>query len=329
LEDKVVKFPDRDEHHVFLEPEGRETYSIYPNGISNSLPREVQRDLVHSIPGLAHAEFMAYAYAIEYESIDARELKHSLESKRIPGLFFAGQVNGTTGYEEAAAQGFIAGVNAACRILGRNAMTLHRDEGYMGVLIDDLVLKGADEPYRMFTSRAERRLILRQDNARFRLHALARRIGLADPVFLDETEVLERKIEDELSRLASTPWRSNLTLWNWIARPENAYVKLPAEERRILSSEEMLQIDLRIKYAGYIAQEERAVQKAMERESVKIPEWVDYRRIAALRYESREKLSKIRPVNLGQASRIPGVTPADIAVLSVIVRRGPSTPVVL
>lgn len=322
IEDKVVKFADRNEHHVFLEPEARDSYWIYPNGISNSLPRDVQIELVHSIPGLQRAEILQFAYAIEYDSIDSRELMPTLASKRIAGLFFAGQVNGTTGYEEAAAQGFMAGTNAALHGLEQAPFVLSRQEAYIGVLIDDLVTKGTNEPYRMFTSRAERRLILRQDNARFRLYPHAVRLGLTDPDHLASTHHLETVVVNELKRLASLPWCDNTTLYDLLARPEMTYAKLPDNRREPLAPEAIAQVEIRIKYAGYIAQEERAACKAQAQESIGIPDWIDYHRIPALRYESREKLSSIRPSSLEHAGRIPGVTPADIAVLAVIIRRG-------
>lgn len=323
LEDKVVKFQDRDAHHVFLEPEGRmESDWVYPNGISNSLPRHVQIDLVHSIPGLHRAEILQFAYAIEYDSIDSRELSHTLESKRISGLFFAGQINGTTGYEEAAAQGLIAGINAALFCLEREPMKLSRHESYIGVLIDDLVTKGTNEPYRMFTSRAERRLILRQDNARFRLYKHSMRIGLADQHYLDSTRSLDVAVENEMNRLKTIRLCDNTTLFGLLARPEMSYSLLPPDLQAPLDQETMTQVEIRVKYDGYIAQEERAARKAMEQESIPIPAWVDYHQIPSLRYESREKLSVVRPSSLGQAARVPGVTPADIAVLTVIIRRG-------
>lgn len=287
---------------------------IYPNGLSNSLPKDIQKDLIRSIPGLENAKFIHYAYAIEYDYLDPTQLTHSLESKSVANLFIAGQLNGTTGYEEAAAQGIVAGINAVMKVRNENPIYFNRNSSYIGVLIDDLVTKGVDEPYRMFTSRAEHRLLLRQDNARFRMLDITKRIGVTPKVFIDEIEKHIATIEMELTRLNKT-YADGHSLIQILCRPEIKYHNLPGARK--LSETVVQQIEISAKYQGYIEREEEQIRRMNKIEKTMIPANIDYNAIKTLKYESRQKLLKIRPHNLGQASRIPGVNPADIAVLAV------------
>ena len=316
IEDKVVRFADKDQHQLFLEPEGRATREVYVNGISTSLPRDVQDQMFRLIPGLEQAQIMRYGYAVEYDFCPPDQLQPSLETKRLPGLFFAGQINGTTGYEEAAGQGLIAGVNAARRLGGSSPLVLTRDQAYLGVLVDDLVTRGVDEPYRMFTSRAEYRLLLRHDNADRRLTPLAHRVGLIDAARWDRLGRKQADI-DHYQRLLDTHRTEGVTLTKYLRRAEvdwtNVSERLPelAEARPEVAQ----QLVIDTKYAGYVTRQQEQVSKQRRLASKRIPESLDFHSIAHLRMEAREKLSKIQPISLDQASRISGITPADLALL--------------
>ncbi|MBV9765477.1 MAG: tRNA uridine-5-carboxymethylaminomethyl(34) synthesis enzyme MnmG [Acidobacteriaceae bacterium] len=333
IEDKIVKFPEKRRHQIFLEPEGLDTHEIYVNGMSTSMPIDVQAAMVASIPGLQDAEMIRPGYAIEYDAVDPRELKHSLELKSIGGLFLAGQLNGTSGYEEAGCQGLIAGVNAAASIKGLPLVTLGRNCGYVGILIDDLVSKGADEPYRMFTSRAEFRLQLRIDNADERLTPVGRKVGLVNEerwaVFSAKQEQKRQVVELlETTRVAAVAEvvgcgaaTDNPTVNVWLRRPEARISQLEGwitkRTRRELLHGVLAGVETETKYAGYMAQQEKQVRQLEEAESRRIPEAFLYDGIPGLSNEVRQKLTRVRPTTLGQAKRIPGVTPAAIAVLDI------------
>jgi len=324
LEDKVVRFPDKYQHQIFLEPEGLETFEVYCNGISTSMPYDVQEEMVHSIKGLESAEILRYGYAIEYDFVPPTQLKSSLESKLIKNLFLAGQINGTSGYEEAAAQGIMAGINAALKNQNGEPFVLDRSEAYIGVLIDDLVTKGTQEPYRLFTSRAEYRLLLRQDNADRRLMKYGYKYKLISEQQWQRLQKKEKIIADTMAYMDKKAIGQN-TLAKILSRPDYKFDQIQKMDTVLsqtnLSKEVKEQIEIEVKYKGYIERQLSQVEKFKKMEDYKIPHWVDYSYISELRKEARQKLTQIRPVSLGQASRISGVSPADISILMVYFAR--------
>ncbi len=330
IEDKVVRFADKERHQIFLEPEGLKTQEIYVNGVSSSLPFDVQLEFIRSVPALRNAEIMRPAYAIEYDYVVCGQMDNSLECKSIEGLFFAGQINGTSGYEEAAAQGLIAGINAANKVKGHKPFILQRHEAYIGVMIDDLITKGLTEPYRMFTSRAEHRLLLRQDNADLRLRKYGYELGLIDEVRYSKLTHKQQLIETECTRL-QTIWKQmngkGVTLAQLLCRPESTYQKLLNDFPESVFDhgyEINCQIELNLKFAGYIQREKTEVERLSHCENIKVPRGFDYSTIHGLRNEARQKLSQVNPENLGQAARISGVSPADISVLMIALAANPS-----
>jgi tRNA uridine 5-carboxymethylaminomethyl modification enzyme len=320
IEDKVVRFAEKPQHQLFLEPEGRQTREIYVNGLSTSMPFEVQYAFIRSIAGLEQAEILRPGYAVEYDYCPPTQLDQTLQTRLVPGLFFAGQINGTSGYEEAAAQGLIAGINAALRVMGKPRFTLHRSEAYIGVLIDDLVTKGTQEPYRMFTSRAEFRLLLRQDNADLRLTPKAYEIGLVGAERWNRVKTRLSLIE-EAKALAATTRVQGARLDQLLKRPDFCLQEVPEDLAKRFPSAVWDQVETDLKYEGYIRRQEDAIAKAVRAESKRIPDSIDYTAILGLRAEARQKFSRVRPGTLGQAGRISGITPADIALLSIYLQK--------
>jgi tRNA uridine 5-carboxymethylaminomethyl modification enzyme len=339
IEDKVVRFKDKERHQLFLEPESRYFDDIYVQGFSTSMPHDVQEKMVHSLPGLENAKILRYAYAIEYDAIDPRDLYPSLETKIIENLYTAGQINGTSGYEEAACQGLMAGINAALKIEGKEPLILARDEAYIGVLIDDLVTKGVIDPYRLLTSRAEYRLLLRHDNANIRLMKYGYNIGLIDKKEYKKFEKLLKDIEllkeilkttkitpkeetnKYLEELGSAKLLDSITLYDLLKRPEIEYENIKKYIEEDFDNDVVEQVVINIKYDGYITKENKEVEKMLEYENIILSESLDYSKIPNLAKEAVQKLNEIKPINVGQALRISGVNPADITMLLLYLKR--------
>lgn len=339
IEDKVVRFSDKERHQLFLEPESIYYDDIYLQGFSTSMPHYVQEEMVHSLPGLENAKILKYAYAIEYDAIDSKQLKRSLETKLIEGLFTAGQINGTSGYEEAAGQGLIAGINAALKLEGKEPLILKRNESYIGVLIDDLVTKGVKDPYRLLTSRAEYRLLLRHDNADLRLREYGYKVGLLSDEkyqkFLNKKQAIEELLDllktiritpkqetnDYIESINSTPLKDGISLYDFLKRPEITIKNIEHFHKLSYSNEVKEQVEIYAKYEGYIKKAKKEAEKMLSLEEKQIPQNIDYEKVPNLASEARQKLQEINPTTIGQASRISGVNPADISILMVYLRR--------